>query len=281
MCDRFPRKFDVQTSYKPSNVIFVVNIKSPRATYHTIAPSTEELYRFKSDKHPISPYNTTVWSSIQVMRIKGLITNIRCLDVCANSLKLKFEIEKPETTLASHCHYSISKSSSPKTAKAPSSFTKKKTAKKPLFVHHQSAIPKKSKINFIRNERKRIEDRCSTQTTSIKHQNMFDDSLRINGYPEDSIDQTKHPQSHQRISPPPNVDWSYLKIPYMSERHNHKITNIFRKEGIPVRVAYRSYTLKRLSRATALRGSVYAPGTTAPPPKPIMPFKERRVPNHL
>ena len=36
-----------------------------------------------------------------------------------------------------------------------------KTAKKPIFVHHQSAIPKKSKINFIRNERKRIEDKCS------------------------------------------------------------------------------------------------------------------------
>ena len=61
---------------------------------------------------------------------------------------------------------------------------------------------------------------------------MFDDILRISGYPEDSIDQTKHPQSHQRNSPPPNVDWSYLKIPYMSERLNHKITNIFRKEGI-------------------------------------------------
>ena len=48
MCDRFPRKFDVQTSYKPSDyvlkIIFVVNIKFPRATYHTIVPSTEELY---------------------------------------------------------------------------------------------------------------------------------------------------------------------------------------------------------------------------------------------
>ena len=48
MCDRFPRKFDVQTSYKPANyvlgLIFVVNIKFPRATYHTIVPSTEELY---------------------------------------------------------------------------------------------------------------------------------------------------------------------------------------------------------------------------------------------
>ena len=48
MCDRFLRKFDVQTSNKPSNfvlgLILVVNIKFPRATYHTIFPSTEELY---------------------------------------------------------------------------------------------------------------------------------------------------------------------------------------------------------------------------------------------
>ena len=48
MCDRFPQKFDVQTSHKPSNyvlgLIFVVNIKFPQATYHTIVSMTEELY---------------------------------------------------------------------------------------------------------------------------------------------------------------------------------------------------------------------------------------------
>ena len=48
MYERFPRKFDVQTSYKPSNyvlgLIFVVNIKFPGATYRTIMPSTEEFY---------------------------------------------------------------------------------------------------------------------------------------------------------------------------------------------------------------------------------------------
>ena len=37
MCDRFPGKFDVQTSYKPSNyvlgLIFVVNIKFLAGTY--------------------------------------------------------------------------------------------------------------------------------------------------------------------------------------------------------------------------------------------------------
>ena len=42
------RARDVQTSYKSSNyvlgLIFVVNIKFPRATYHTIVPSTEKLY---------------------------------------------------------------------------------------------------------------------------------------------------------------------------------------------------------------------------------------------
>ena len=47
MYDRSPRKFDVQTSYKPSNyllgLIIVVNIKFPRKTYHTIVPSIEEL----------------------------------------------------------------------------------------------------------------------------------------------------------------------------------------------------------------------------------------------
>ena len=53
MCYRFPQKFVVQTSYKPSNyvlgLIFVMNIKFPRATYYTIVPLTEELYCLNSD----------------------------------------------------------------------------------------------------------------------------------------------------------------------------------------------------------------------------------------
>ena len=123
-------------------------------------------------------------------------------------------------------------------------FTKKQQ-KIPIFVHHQSAIPKKSKINFIRNERKRIEDKCTTKTTTRKHQNSFDDVLRLNGYPENIIDQTKHSQNHLKDPRPLNTEWSYLKIPYISERLNYRITSIFRKEGIPVRVAHKSYTLRR------------------------------------
>ena len=106
-------------------------------------------------------------------------------------------------------------------------------------------MPTKSKLNFIRNERKRIEDRCSSNTSTKQHLGAFGDILRLNGYPENSIEQAKYPQNLQRNSQPTGMEWSYRKIPYISERLNHKITNIFRKENIPVRVAHKSYTLRQ------------------------------------
>ena len=127
----------------------------------------------------------------------------------------------------------------------------KKPAKKPLFVHHQSAIPTKSKLNFIRNEQKRIEDRCSSHISATQHLNTFDDILHLNGYPEKSIEQTKRPQKTQRNPQPAKTEWSYLKIPYISERLNHRITNIFRKENIPLRIAHKYYTLKQAQSHTS------------------------------
>ena len=55
----------------------------------------------------------------------------------------------------------------------------------------------------------------------------------------------KRPQNLQRNPQPTNTEWSYLKIPYISERLNHRITNIFRKENIPVRIGHKSYTLRQ------------------------------------
>ena len=106
-----------------------------------------------------------------------------------------------------------------------------------------------------------------TQISTTKHQNAFDDILRQNGYPENSIDQTKRPQSHRRDSQPTNTEWSYLKLPYISERLNYRITNIFRKENILVRIARRSNTL-------TIPRSVHAPGTSAPFPTPNYVYEE-------
>ena len=70
---------------------------------------------------------------------------------------LKFEIEKPETTPSglslSLLDFKVTIS---KDGNSSIEFYEK-PAKKPLFVHHQLAIPTKSKLTFIRSERKRIE----------------------------------------------------------------------------------------------------------------------------
>ena len=109
-------------------------------------------------------------------------------------------------------------------------------------------MPTKSKLNFIHNERKCIKDRFSAK----QHLNTFDDILHLNGYPENTIEQTKCPQNPQQNPQPGNTEWSYVKIPYISERLNHKITNIFRKENIPVHIAHKSHTLRQALSHTSM-----------------------------
>ena len=77
-----------------------------------------------------------------------------------------------------------------------------------------------------------------------QHLNTFDGILLLNGYPEKSIEQTKHPQNPQQtLNLPTQI--GHTLIPYISERLNHRITNNFRKENIPVRIAHKSYTLRQ------------------------------------
>ena len=66
---------------------------------------------------------------------------------------------------------------------------------------------------------------------TTKHQNTFYDILCLNRYPENNINQT-----NQRDSQGNNTEWSYLEIPYISERLNHKIVSF------TVCIAHGSYT---------------------------------------
>ena len=152
---------------------------------------------------------------------------------------LKFEIEKPETTPSGLSLSLLGFQSHPRMATAVLNSTKSQPRNHYLSTINQ-LFPPKSKLNFIRSERKRIEDRCSSHISVTQHLNTFDDILRVNGYPENSIEKTKRSQNPQRKPRPAETEWSYLKIPYISERLNYRITNIFRKENIPVRIAQKS-----------------------------------------
>ena len=72
-------------------------------------------------------------------------------------------------------------------------------------------MPTKSKLNFIRNERKRIEERCSSNISAKQQLNTLDDIFRLNGYPENSIEQTKRPQNPHRNPQPASTEWSFLR----------------------------------------------------------------------
>lgn len=62
-------------------------------------------------------------------------------------------------------------------------YNKTKTVKRSLKIHHQSTIPEKSKIIFvIRNEWKRIENKCFKKISTKKNQNMFDDILVLSHF---------------------------------------------------------------------------------------------------
>ena len=92
--------------------------------------------------------------------------------------------------VACHCHYSISKSPYPRMATALLNSIKNQPRNHYLSTINQLFVLN-PKLNFIRNERKCIEDRCSSHISATQRPNAFDDILRLNSYPEKSIEQTK------------------------------------------------------------------------------------------
>jgi len=104
---------------------------------------------------------------------------------------IQFEIEKPTTTARgktlSLLDFTVTITEE---GKSEFEFYRKK-AKKPMFIHHKSAIPKQTKYNAIQNERNRIDQRCSTQLAKDKHQLDFTRTLLLNEYPPHWIQDTQ------------------------------------------------------------------------------------------
>ena len=125
-----------------------------------------------------------------------------------------------------HCHHSISKSPYPRTLTALLNSTKSHPRNQSdLSTINQLCPPNPNSTSFVTSE-----NAPRTDAPQVYLQNN-----------------TKH----IRWYPSPATEWSYLKTPNISERLNHRITDIFRKENIPVRTAHKSYTLRQaLSHCT-------------------------------
>ena len=73
--------------------------------------------------------------------------------------------------------------------------------------------------------------------------------LRLNGYPSNMISGTLNRESHNSQAPQydnSGPKWRYLKISYISDRIDYRITKLFNKEGIPVSITHENTTLRHV-----------------------------------
>lgn len=118
----------------------------------------------------------------------------------------------------------------------------KKPAKKDLFVHYRSAIPTASKMNIIKNERQRINQRCTTFEAKESCNKDLDRILRLNGYPNNIIQRSynQHYTPHKSMQTP-----FYFKVPFISDITNAKIRQIFREHNLNVRLYHQETSLRQ------------------------------------
>lgn len=122
----------------------------------------------------------------------------------------------------------------------------RKSARKNLFVHFRSHLPSSTKRSIILNERKRITDRCSLRSAQSIHLENFNQTLKVNGYPDRIIHEarrptsTKHPSAHKPI----HNDIVYIKLPFISDDVDYKIKRIFKQEGVNLRISHRTHSLR-------------------------------------
>ena len=155
---------------------------------------------------------------------------------------VKFEIEYPEinNTLSLLDFTLTLNDNSPKFT-----FYRKK-ARKNLFMHYRSHLPSKTKTSVIKNEKSRIRERCTDRQQQLECTATFNNVLRLNGYPETTIHETSRTHTRRRLLHPPHrpIDYSYFNLPFISDKIDRDINNIFRRENLRVRMTHTSYTLR-------------------------------------
>jgi len=156
--------------------------------------------------------------------------------------EIKFEIEHPEEkdglrSLAL-LDFSLSMDENGK-----SSFTfHKKAAKRAIFPHFSSAIPSNAKNACIRNEVRRISDRCSEDQDRNNKLHDFQKILSNRGYPNDTVEKARKWRGRHRERE--NEDIVFFRVPFFSDSIQWKLKKIFKEAELPVVLCSKSVTLR-------------------------------------
>ena len=199
-------------------------------------------------------------SSLNMALYKRYVDDVFCLTTCEEEARtisqimnsqdanIEFDLELPRRGSLALLDFSLDFQGE---NTAPVFSFYRKAARKPIFVHFQSALPLAAKLSCIRNERKRINDRCSLPSDAIRHQENFDNILRLNGYPENVLHRsagcTRKPRKKRTIRPT-DKKWTYFQFPFINDSVQKRVQAIFTKNDLPVRVFDRNLTLRAALR---------------------------------
>ena len=145
---------------------------------------------------------------------------------------IQFKIEQPDNN-GSLSLLGLKMQISP-TGKIYTNFSRKSTTKN-LFAHFKSALPLSTKTDYIRNEIKRIHNRCSEEKDKTTHTAHFINTLRNIDY---SISIIRHLNSKKsgKLHRPSNT--CFLKLPHFSEIITKEIRRAIYKKGLDIRLAH-------------------------------------------
>lgn len=157
-----------------------------------------------------------------------------------------FELEKPRRNSLDLLDFRVDLSTS-----TPIFSFYRKAAKKNIFMHADSSLPQATKQAAIKNEVMRIYHRSSRERDREESLQEFQHVLRLNGYSPNTIRDCTNDKFKRRNNNTKPLSVHYLYMPFLSDFHERKVKNIFRSEGINIRLYHKQQTLRRkLKRPT-------------------------------
>ena len=114
-------------------------------------------------------------------------------------------------------------------------------------MHFKSVLPLRAQTNYIRNEIKRIHNRCSEEKDKITHTTHFINTLKNNDY-STLITQHLNNKKSRKLHTPCNS--CFLKLPHFREIIIKEIRRAIHKEGLDIQLGHsgplpRQYLMKK------------------------------------
>jgi len=117
----------------------------------------------------------------------------------------------------------------------------RKEARKNVFLHNRSAVPRAQKLSVIRNEAERIETRCSTESCKEKSVSQFQTELNERGYNQPFVEEalSRQPSTHKQTQPN-----HWLWFPFFGDRIERSIKKAIKRSCFEIGICRKNNTLR-------------------------------------